>query len=68
MVSATGGSPQIIQTHLGSQMMGAGGMKTAIPQGATIVKLVNAPGAVGGSAGQSPKIVKTIGGIGKISK
>ena len=57
MVSATGGSPQIIQTHSGSQM-------TTTMAGATIVKLVNAPGAVGGSKGQSPKIVKTIGGIG----
>ena len=54
MVGATGGSPQIIQTHLGSQM-------TTTMAGATIVKLVNAPGAVGGSEGQSPKIVKTIG-------
>ncbi len=53
------GSPQIIQ----ATSTGASGTK-GIPQGATIVKLVNAPGAqgVGGAAGQSPKIVKTIGG------
>merc|ERR1712223_2322511 len=63
-----GGSPQIIQTSSGAAMAtavaGAGGTKTAIPQGATIVKLVNAPGAatVAGASGQSPKIVKTIGG------
>jgi len=62
------GSPQIIQTSSGAAMAtavaGAGGAKTAIPQGATIVKLVNAPGAggVAGASGQSPKIVKTIGG------
>merc|ERR1739848_956891 len=63
-----GGSPQIIQTSSGAAMAtavaGAGGTKTAIPHGATIVKLVNAPGAatVAGASGQSPKIVKTIGG------
>ena len=60
-VAATG-SPQIIQAT-----SSAGGVNvnktTAIPQGATIVKLVNAPGAssVAGSA-NSPKIVKSIGG------
>merc|ERR1719245_1386710 len=51
---------------MATTMAGAGGTKTAIPQGATIVKLVTPPGAasVSGAAGQSPKIVKTIGGIG----
>ena len=46
--------PQIIQTS-------ATGSKTAIPQGATIVKLVNAPGTAGLAAGKSPQIVKSIG-------
>ena len=46
--------PQIIQTS-------ATGSKTAIPQGATIVKLVNAPGTAGLTAGKSPQIVKSIG-------
>ena len=54
------GSPQIIQTT------GQTG-KTAIPQGATIVKLVNAPPGTAGSSGQSPKIVKSLAGAGMVT-
>lgn len=57
MMQSKAGSPQIIQATTSS------GAKTSIPQGATIVKLVNAPGSAGMTtvSGQSPKIVKSIG-------
>jgi hypothetical protein len=48
-LKTTAGSPQIIQTS---------GAKTAIPQGATIVKLVNGPPGIGG---QGQKFVKSLG-------
>ena len=65
--STAGGSPQIIQTTSGAAVAAMGG-KTGIPQGATIVKLVNAPGAAGISGtAQSPKIVKSIGGSGMVT-
>ena len=54
------GSPQIIQTT-------GGAGKTAIPQGATIVKLVNAPPGTAGSSGQSPKIVKSLAGANMVT-
>ena len=57
--TALTGSPQIIQTS-------AGGTKTGIPQGATIVKLVNAPGSKGLGGAMSPQIVKMAGGAGNM--
>ena len=42
------------------QTSGGAAGKAAIPQGATIVKLVNAPPGTAGASGQSPKIVKTL--------